>query len=313
VAAVLLKPLAAALADGDPIRAVIKGSATLHGGRTASLTAPAPQPQADLLRRAWEDAGTEPRRLGFIEAHGTGTALGDPVEVDGILAAFEACGATTADEVERGERCVLSSAKAHLGHAEAAAGIVGLVKAVLTLEHARHPAMPGYREANPLCRVDSGPLRIDRTTEPWPRNGPEPRQGAVSSFGFGGTGAHVVLEEGPDRLRAPGGGPWLAPLSAEDAETLTAWAGAILERLRGAASVSVEEVAAQLCFGHEPQAHRAMIVASEPAELLEGLERIAHGEISAPDPNDRVLREACRQWLSGELPDWAALWSGSWR
>lgn len=310
VAAVLLKPLAAALADGDPIRAVIKGSATLHGGRTASLTAPAPQPQADLLRRAWEDAGTEPRRLGFIEAHGTGTALGDPVEVDGILAAFEACGATTADEVERGERCVLSSAKAHLGHAEAAAGIVGLVKAVLTLEHARHPAMPGYREANPLCRVDSGPLRIDRTTEPWPRTGPEPRQGAVSSFGFGGTGAHVVLEEGPDRLRAPGGGPWLAPLSAEDAETLTAWAGAILERLRGAASVSVEEVAAQLCFGHEPQAHRAMIVASEPAELLEGLERIAHGEISAPDPNDRVLREACRQWLSGELPDWAALWSG---
>ncbi|RJF41180.1 SDR family NAD(P)-dependent oxidoreductase [Actinomyces sp. 2119] len=311
VAAVLLKPLAAALADGDPIHAVIKGSATLHGGRTTSLTAPAPQAQADLLLRAWDDAGTGPRRLGFIEAHGTGTALGDPVEVDGILAAFEARGVAATDEVEHTGRCVLSSAKAHLGHAEAAAGIVGLVKAVLTLERAHLPAMPSYQEANPLCRVDSGPLRIDRRTEPWLRTGPRPRQGAVSAFGFGGTGAHVVLEEAPDRLRASGDRPWPAPLSAEDPGTLTAWAGAILERLGGAAApVPVEEVAAQLCLGFEPQAHRAVIVASEPAELLEGLERIACGELEAPEPDDQVLRETCQQWLSGESPDWAALWPG---
>lgn len=310
VAAVLLKPLSAALADGDPIHAVIKGSATLHGGRTSSLTAPAPQAQAELLCRAWDDAGIEPRRLGFIEAHGTGTALGDPVEVDGILTAFEAYGVSATDEVEHGERCVLSSAKAHLGHAEAAAGIVGLVKAVLTLEHEHHLAMPGFQEANPRCRVDSGPLRVDRTTEPWPRTSPEPKQGAVSAFGFGGTGAHVVLEEAPERLLAPEARPWPLPLSAEDEETLAAWADAILQRLRGAASVSVEGVAAQLCFGHEPRALRAVVVASDPAELLKGLERVARGETAAPDPDDRVLREACRQWLSGEAPDWAALWSG---
>src|SRR5699024_9913763 len=158
VAAVLLKPLRAAIADGDPVHAVIKGSAMLHAGHTASLTAPAPQSQADLLLRAWEDAGIHASSLGFIEAHGTGTALGDPVEIEGILAAFAAHDIPATATMSDGKRCVVSSAKAHLGHAEASAGIVGLIKAALTLEHGELTAMPGFESANPYCRVQDGPL-----------------------------------------------------------------------------------------------------------------------------------------------------------
>lgn len=310
VAAVLLKPLHAALADGDPIHAVVRGSAVRHGGRTASLTAPAPQAQADLLLQAWADARTTPDRLGFIEAHGSGTALGDPVEVDGILMAFEACGISPDDDLDVDRRCVLGSAKAHLGHAEAAAGIVGMVKAVLTLERAEHVAMPTFREANPKCRVMTGPLRINRANEPWPVGGSRPRQGAVSSFGFGGTGAHIVLEEAPSRIRPARARSWLVPLSADSEEALSGWAAAILDRLRSLPEVSVEGVAAQLCLGQDFQDHRALVVAVEPGELLEGIERIATGQTSVPQLDDPVQQEACRQWLAGDVPDWSSQWFG---
>ncbi|MBF0695876.1 SDR family NAD(P)-dependent oxidoreductase [Actinomyces bowdenii] len=310
VAAVILKPLSAALADGDPIHAVVRGSAVRHNGRTASLTATAPQAQADLLLQAWADACITPQRLGFIEAHGTGTVLGDPVEVDGILAAFAACGVSSDDDYHVDQRCVLSSAKAHLGHAEAAAGIVGIVKAILTLEHAQHVTMPTFHEANPNCRVTTGPLRINRTNEPWPDRGNRPRQGAVSSFGFGGTGAHVVLEEAPDRHRPARARSWLIPLSADSQELLSGWASAILDRLRNLSQISVEGVAAQLCLSQDFQNHRALVVAAEPSDLLQGLERIAAGRSSVPQLNDPDHQVACRQWMDGDIPDWSTQWSG---
>ncbi|KUN25512.1 hypothetical protein AQJ23_16705 [Streptomyces antibioticus] len=307
VAAVLLKPLADALRDGDPVHAVIRGSAVNHGGRAGSVTAPNPARQTDLLRAAWADAGISPDTIGYLEAHGTGTKLGDPVEVDGLTAAF-------AEHTSRTGFCVLGTAKAHLGHTEAAAGLTGLVKAVLTVRHGVLPALPGYAHPNPYCTLDGGPLRVNRATERWETAAGTPRRAGVSSFGFGGAYAHVVLEQAPHapEVRVPADGPMVFPYSAADDDRLRE----VIARQRSFVAdsdVPLASIAATLQHGRFQLPARAAVVAADRRSLLRGLdELLATGltgdrvRLVGGDPEDAAAG-AARRWTDGTTDTWPAL------
>ncbi|MFD7550890.1 SDR family NAD(P)-dependent oxidoreductase [Streptomyces sp. NPDC059816] len=306
VAAVLLKPLAAALRDGDPVHAVIRGTAANHQGRAGAVTAPNPERQSALLEAAWADAGISPDTIGYLEAHGTGTKLGDPVEVDGIVAAFGRHTSATGF-------CTIGTAKAHLGHTEAAAGLTGLIKAALTVRHGLVPAMPGYARANPYCDFAGGPLRVNETTERWEPADGRPRRAGVSSFGFGGACAHVVVEQAPSRPgRTPSfDGPLVFPYSAADHGRLLE----VISRQRAFLVDSddpLDSIAVTLQRGRFALKARAAVVASDRGALLRGLdELLAAGLTGDPlrlvgtDPSAEAARTALR-WTEGEAVDWSS-------
>ena len=192
VGLVLLKPLSRALADGDPIHALVRGSAVNNDGQGSGLlVAPSPVVQAAMLRRAYRTAGVEPGRVGYVEAHGTGTRVGDPVEL-------AALGEVLGEGRAPGRPCLTGSVKTNIGHAEAASGIAGLIKAVLCLEHRTIPPSLHFSEPNPRIAWDELPLVVARTAQPWPEE-LTPAFAGVNSFGVTGTNAHVVLEEAPAR------------------------------------------------------------------------------------------------------------------
>ncbi|PSL51987.1 myxalamid-type polyketide synthase MxaE and MxaD [Saccharothrix carnea] len=215
---VVLKPLERALADHDPIRAVIRGGAVGQDGRTNGLMAPNGRSQEDLLRVAHRHAGVAAADIDYVEAHGTGTLLGDMMEA-------QALGRVVGRDRPAGRPCVIGSVKSNIGHLEAAAGVAGVIKTVLMLEHREIPASLHVENPNPRIGFESLRLRVARAHEPWPRHDGPVRAG-VSSFGFGGTGAHLVLEEAPPdrssgrRGRSNAGRAVLLPLSARSPEAL---------------------------------------------------------------------------------------------
>jgi polyketide synthase 12 len=186
---VALKRLADALADGDRVHAVIRGSAVNQDGRSTALTAPNGLAQEKVLRQALQNARLTGSQLSYVEAHGTGTALGDPIEVEALAAVM---GQPRRD----GSVCRLGSVKTNLGHLEGAAGVAGLIKVVLSMEHQTIPPHLHFKKLNPLISLEGTCLAIGSEAVPWPREA-LPRCAGVSSFGFGGTNAHVVLEEAP--------------------------------------------------------------------------------------------------------------------
>jgi len=200
---VVLKRLADALADGDVIDAVIKGSAVNNDGSLkAGFTAPSEDGQAQVVAEALAVAGVEPATIGYVEAHGTATSIGDPIEVAALARAFKsrAGRASLAPAT-----CALGSVKSNLGHLESAAGIAGLIKTVLALKHDQIPATLHFTKLNPAIDLAGTPFYVNSRLAPWPP-GQTPRRAGVSSFGIGGTNAHVVVEEAPAR-RAPDRSP----------------------------------------------------------------------------------------------------------
>ncbi|GAA3036113.1 hypothetical protein GCM10020000_12110 [Streptomyces olivoverticillatus] len=199
-AVLLLKPLAKALEDGDPVHAVIKGIATNHGGRTSSLTVTNPAAQASLVEGLYTRAGIRPETVTYIEAHGPGTPVGDPIEVVALKRAFSGLHAAQGTEPEPSS-CGIGSVKTNIGHLEGAAGVAGMAKVIGALATGVLPATVNFEKQNKLIKLDGSPFHIVRDTRPWaePPAGadgqPAPRRAGVSSFGFGGTNAHVVLEE----------------------------------------------------------------------------------------------------------------------
>ena len=219
IVAVLLKPLHAAIADGDPIHAVIKGSAVRHGGHTSAVTAPSVTRETEVILSAWSDAKIDPRTLSYIEAHGTGTKLGDPIEIQAIQNAFLK---HTADR----NFCAIGSLKGHMGHAEAAAGIASLVKIIMSLKAKRITAMPCLKTLNPYIQLNESPLYINETAQEWASTPQFPRRAGINSFGFGGTYAHVVVEEFIKPLPTPitrsATSPYLVLVSAKTEANLNA-------------------------------------------------------------------------------------------
>jgi acyl transferase domain-containing protein/acyl carrier protein len=312
VAAVLLKPLDKALRDGDPVHAVIRGVATNHGGHANSLTAPNPGRQADLLTAAWQDAGIDPRTIGYLEAHGSGTQLGDPIEVEAAKAAFASGGG--------GERfCALGTAKAHMGHSEAAAGIVGVIKTVLSMRHGVIPAMPGFTEPNSYCRLDEGPLFVNTEPIEWHAPAGQPRRAGVSSFGFGGANAHVVLEEpAPRPAGAVPGRAFVLPFSARDNERLRTLVRRHRDFLAAGHRPPMASIEQTLRHGREQMPERIEVVARTHEELRAQLDRYLAGDpITTPPPGAPVAEagaavrvslptypfERQRFWLDGGQAD----------
>lgn len=264
---VVLKRLDDALAEGDRIHAVIRGVGLNNdGGAKASFTAPSVSGQAGAIRMALDQAGVNARDIAYVEAHGTGTALGDPIE---IAALAEAWRSDTSDV----QFCGIGSIKGNLGHLIAAAGVLGLIKAVLSIDRDCVPATINHVAPNPHVDFGATPFRvIDRAT-PWPR-GAQPRIAAVSSFGVGGTNAHVVLAEPPLRAAgASGGDEWrIFPLSARSDSAVRARASALATVLRGAAELPLAPIAATLARGRVHMPRRLAIVADSARSLAAALD-----------------------------------------
>ena len=184
-AVLLLKPLSRALADGDPIHAIIRGIGINHGGRTNSLTVTNPLAQAKLITQVHREAGVSPDSIDYVEAHGPGTPLGDPIEISGLKQAFAAL-AEENGVTFTAESCGIGSVKTNIGHLEGAAGVAGIVKVLAALKHGQLPANVGFKELNRLIDLSGTPFRIQSETTDWPHGQGRPRRACVSSFGFGG-------------------------------------------------------------------------------------------------------------------------------
>ncbi len=180
-----------ALADGDLIHALVRGSAVNQDGASSGLTAPSGPAQEAVIRGALRVANIDTRHVHWVEAHGTGTPLGDPIEAQGIAAAL-------GDGRSADEKVLIGSAKSNLGHLEAAAGVAGLIKVVLSLKHGAIPKSLHFETPNPFIPWDRLPIRVVTELTPWPRVEGKDRIAGVSSFGFAGTNAHIVLSESTD-------------------------------------------------------------------------------------------------------------------
>jgi 8-amino-7-oxononanoate synthase len=194
IGVVLLKRLEDAQRDGDRIYALVKGAASNNDGKSDGPMTPRQGGQLEALRAAYRDAGFSPTTLGYVEAHGTATTVGDVVEVNALRDLFVEAGWTS------GARTAIGSVKANIGHTMSAAGVAGLIKATLALHHKALPPQPSVDEENPRLELERGPFFLPRAETPWESNG-HPRRAGVSSFGFGGTNAHLALEEAPEKPR----------------------------------------------------------------------------------------------------------------
>jgi len=307
---VVLKPLSKALADGDPIYAVIRGSAVNQDGRSNGLMAPNPLAQEAVLREAYRQAAVSPGKVQYVEAHGTGTLLGDPIEA-------KALGTVLGVERPPERPCALGSVKTNLGHLEAAAGIAGLIKVALALRHREIPASLHFEKPNPHIPFDELALRVQTTRGPWPAESGTALAG-VSSFGFGGTNAHVVLEEAPLVISgAPGAerktGAHLLPLSARSPEALQFLARAYQNFLAtpecGALLPDVCYTASLRLDHHD---HRLAVTGTSPAQLIESLGAFLQGEARPGLSSGRKL-SARRRKLVFVFPGQGSQWFGMGR
>nr|CAD19086.1 StiB protein [Stigmatella aurantiaca Sg a15] len=288
---IVLKRLSDALASGDRIRALIRGSATNQDGHSQGLTAPNGLTQQALLRQALQNGGVKPEQVSYIETHGTGTILGDPIEVSALS---EVYGKPRPD----GRPCILGSVKTNVGHLEAAAGIAGLLKVVLALEHGAVPKQLHFQKLNPNISLEGTRFVIPTEMSPWPSDG-QRRMGAVSSFGIGGANAHMVLEEAPSVGPKPPSAVerprHLLALSAKTADALRAQAGRFELLLSTVGEEAVPDVCHTAHVGRSHFKHRLAVEGASGAELREHLASFAAGNETAVAASGKVEEEAHRE------------------
>ena len=273
---VVLRRLSDALSRGDRVQALIRGSAVNHDGTSSGLTVPSEVAQQQLLRQALDRARVAPGDVGYVETHGTGTLLGDPIEVESLAEVY-------GRNRSRENRLWIGSVKSNIGHLEAAAGIAGLIKVVLSLEQEIIPPQPHFRTPNPRIAWDQFAIAVPVEAVPWKR-GDTPRFAGVSSFGMSGTNAHVLLEEAPRALPAP---PrprrpvqWI-PLSANSPEAMAQLAGRYERHLAENPSIDLGDVAHTAGAGRTHFGVRTSVVAESPDEAREVLAQIASRQVSA--------------------------------
>jgi 3-oxoacyl-(acyl-carrier-protein) synthase/thioesterase domain-containing protein/acyl carrier protein len=288
-AVVVLRRLDAALEDGDHIHAVIRGTAINNDGSDkVGFTAPGPAGQSEVICDALDLAGVPAADIGYMEAHGTGTALGDPIEVHALAAAHAEGGAPP-------ERCFLGSLKANLGHLDAAAGVTGLIKAALVLREQTIPGQPTFSRPNPALGLDRLGYVVPQRTQPADR---PLRAAAVSSFGIGGTNAHAVLAPAPQDARGdrgPAQGAYRVLLSAADDDGLRESARRLRARVATDPGLRLDDVALTLAHGRTPLAVRTGFAAASMAELIEGLDAfLGGGDQAEADP-------VVGAWIAGDV------------
>lgn len=297
---VVLKRLTDAIRDGDRVVAVVRGAAVNQDGRSNGLTAPNTIAQRDVITRSLRSADVTAGSVNFIEAHGTGTALGDPIE-------FEAL----ADTYGRGDgQCALGAVKTNMGHLEAAAGIAGFIKAALSVQRAQIPPNLNFSQWNPAIDPSSTRMFVPTDLTPWPTTD-GPRRAAVSSFGLGGTNAHVVLEQGPDPEPVPGSNSAISTLvvSGKTDERIAAWAQRLADWIEGdGAAVPLAEIAHAL--GNRPRHARfATVCAGDRAQAVAGLRALAAGHPSpgVVAPHQGVSGSGTVFLYSGQGSQWAGM------
>ncbi|HPG25122.1 MAG TPA: type I polyketide synthase, partial [Myxococcota bacterium] len=271
---VALRRLEDAIADGDDVYAVIKGSAVNNdGGQKVGYLAPSVNGQAAAMTEAYSLAGVEPSSIGLIECHGTGTYMGDPIEVAAMTQAFR----TSEDEAaSRDQFCRIGSVKTNIGHLDTAAGVVGLMKAALALKHGEMPPSLNFEAGNPEIGFERTPFVVNDALTAWPA-GSTPRRAAVNSLGVGGTNAHVVLEEAPPTPTAAAdpNEPVLLQLSAKGLRSLDGACKRLAEHLRAHPALSLADVGFSLQRTREEMDRRRVLVArsrDEAIDLLESLD-----------------------------------------
>ncbi|MBV9495105.1 MAG: SDR family NAD(P)-dependent oxidoreductase, partial [Acidobacteria bacterium] len=275
VGALVLKPLDQAERDGDQIYGVIKSAVINHGGRTSGYTVPNPKAQGNLVAAALEKAHVDASSIGYIEAHGTGTALGDPVEITGLTGAFAA-------EQVANQTCAIGSVKTNIGHLEAAAGIVSVCKVLLQMKHRQLAPSLHSAEPNELIDFAQSPFYVVQKLEEWKAREVDgiqlPLRAGISSFGAGGSNAHVILEgyESSRKAERPSTSALIFPLSARSEESLRE-AAARLARFLERNAVDLRDVAHTLQHGRKSFEHRAAIVAATNSELIEKLTAFVEG------------------------------------
>lgn len=275
-AVVLLKRWSDAVRDGNPVFALIRGGAVNNdGGNKASFTAPSSEGQAAVVAMAHDDARVDPRSIGYVEAHGTATPLGDPIEIEGLNKAFRR---STTDVAF----CRIGSVKTNIGHTVIAAGAAGVIKTALALNEERIPGNVHFHAANPALALDGSPFVVNASLSAWPRSD-VPRRAGVSSFGVGGTNAHVVLEEAPPLQDSePGHGPQLLVLSARTPTALARAASDLAGHLQQNPDVNLSDVAWTLAVGRKAFAHRLAVTAETAASAAAALD--------TPEINATALR-----------------------
>jgi amino acid adenylation domain-containing protein len=262
---VVLKRLADARADGDHVHAVILGSAINNDGTgKVGYTAPSVRGQAEVIAMAQAIADVAPETIGYLEAHGTATPMGDPIEVAALAEVFGS-----------GEKsCALGSVKSNIGHLDAAAGVAGLLKAILALEHRQIPPTVHFVRPNPRLELDPTPFYVNAALADWPA-GETPRRAGVSSFGIGGTNAHVVLEEAPEPAASgPSRASQLLLLSAATAPALEAATANLVAHLRQHPEESLADLAYTLKVGRRALPHRRLVVCGSIAETVAALDTL---------------------------------------
>ncbi|MGO9355838.1 MAG: beta-ketoacyl synthase N-terminal-like domain-containing protein [Mycobacterium sp.] len=272
VAVVALKPLQAAIDDGDRIHAVIRGSAVNNdGSMKIGYAAPNPAAQADVIAEALAVADVDPSSISYVEAHGTGTPLGDPVEIEGLRRAFGV------SDAARSGPCILGSVKSNVGHLEVASGIAGLIKTILCLQHRAIPATLHFTSPNPELHLDQGPFTVGTEYSPWEWDGI--RRAGVSSFGVGGTNVHVVLEEAPQApARQSRAGSQVLLLSARTAEGLRALRSDLAAKLAGPDAPDLSDVAFTLA-GRRTEKLRVAAVVHDHEHAARVLEAAEHDNV----------------------------------
>ncbi|MER7506681.1 SDR family NAD(P)-dependent oxidoreductase, partial [Nonomuraea pusilla] len=282
--AVMLKRLADAERDGDPVWGVIRGTAVNHGGRGSALPVPRSEAQAAVIRAALDDAGVAPADITLIETHGTATRLGDPIEIAALTDVF-------GGDRARREPCHLGSVKANIGHLEPASGLAGLVKVLLCLRHGEIPPLAGFETPGAHLDLASGPFVVPTEPRPWRPAGP--RRAGISAFGMGGTNAHIVVEEytadGPaGHGDAPGLlGEHLLVLSAHTPEGLVRRAADVHRLLRRDTAPAPAALCYSAAVGRDHQRHRVAVLGSTADELSAGLAWIVR---NGGDVHGTVLR-----------------------
>ncbi len=269
VAALILKPLQAALDDGDRIHAVIRGSAVNNDGALKmTYAAPTVSGQAEVIAEAQAVAEVDSSTIGFVETHGTGTPLGDPIEIEALRQAFGA------SEIDRAAPCVLGSVKSNIGHLDAASGVAGLIKAILCLQNKAIPPTVHYTSANPELHLENTPFVIANAYTPWESD--TPLRAGVSSFGVGGTNAHVVVEEAPATAALAGTprGPQVLLLSARTRESLQDAKAELAAELARDEDLSLPDVAFTLAHRRTHEVRMAAVVAdrADAAAVLSAAE-----------------------------------------
>ncbi|MCW8444838.1 SDR family NAD(P)-dependent oxidoreductase [Fluoribacter gormanii] len=321
VGSVLLKPLADAIADNDMIYGIIKGSSMNHGGKTSGYTVPNPNAQAAVILQALKNANIDARTVSYIEAHGTGTALGDPIEIRGLQDAFE-------HYTEDKQFCAVGSVKSNIGHLESAAGISQLAKVLLQMRHKKLAPTLHSTQLNPFIDFQNSPFYVQQECTDWQPENNVPRRAGVSSFGAGGANVHMIIEEyiSPIKQQNTVDVPYIFLLSALNEERLAAQVQQMHRYLQQNSHLDNKEWLRDACFtlqtGREHMMARFAVIATNTDELLTALANyphqgpntwINHHAQTNPQPVAELIRDAryeelAQHWVNGTKVDWEQLY-----